>query len=192
MARVELSKEAKKYEKMVCDMVKFQFLLIREVERNTSLKCFTKADTDRVLKGGKMTITYGDAMENLKNNALKYSKNDYIRNSVIDLYSKIKNSDLKDFRFGVEPQKRFSDLEDELDYLIIRRELYMNTELVGIKAASELLELTESAIKQACQQERLLNTKKIGKTWVVHIPECRAYWNKPDTETKNSYYNLEY
>lgn len=47
--------------------------------------------------------------------------------------------------------------------------------------------VTESAVKQACQQERLLNTKKIGKTWIVNIEECRAYWNIPDTENSHLY-----
>ena len=42
------------------------------------------------------------------------------------------------------------------------------------------------------QQERLLNTEKIGRDWRVHLPECRAYWNIPYTDEKDIYYDLKY
>lgn len=42
------------------------------------------------------------------------------------------------------------------------------------------------------QQECLLNTKKIGKTWLVSGPECRAYWNIPDPYINESKVNREY
>ena len=66
--------------------------------------------------------------------------------------------------------------------------------MVKIKDAIKELnnKVTETAIKQACQQERLLNTKKVGKTWMVHIPECRAYWNIPDVEEKHLYKDYIY
>ena len=67
-----------------------------------------------------------------------------------------------------------------------------NNEMVGIKELCSILGLTESAVKQACQQERLLNTKKIGKNWMVHIPECRAYWNIPDEDEKHLYKDYIY
>ena len=62
----------------------------------------------------------------------------------------------------------------------------------NIKYIVENLGLTESAVKQACQQQRILNTKKIGKSWIVHIPECRAYWNIQDTDNSHLYQNWEY
>ena len=98
----------------------------------------------------------------------------------------------KDLRFGVEPQFKFTEIEKELyDYKIIRT-LYMVNEMVGIKDVAEILGLTESAIKQACQQERLLNTRKIGNNWMVHISECRDYWNIPDTEESHLYKDFIY
>ena len=54
----------------------------------------------------------------------------------------------------------------------------MISEMVGIKYIVENLGLSENAIKQACQQENLLNTQKVGKTWLIHISECRSYWGQ--------------
>ena len=68
----------------------------------------------------------------------------------------------------------------------------MENGFVGIKDIAKYLGLTESAVKQACQQNRLLNTRKIGKTWLVHIPECRAYWGIPDTDVTHLYKDWEY
>ena len=75
---------------------------------------------------------------------------------------------------------------------MLKRKFFMINEMVGIKELCSILGLTESAVKQACQQERLLNTKKIGKNWMVHIPECRAYWNIPDEDEKHLYKDYIY
>ncbi len=55
-----------------------------------------------------------------------------------------------------------SGLENELDQYVLRRTFFMITSMVTIKDASELLDIPEITIKQACQQERLLNTEKLG------------------------------
>lgn len=48
----------------------------------------------------------------------------------------------------------------------IKQKFFYNSEMLEIKEAVEILDgtVTESAIKQAFQQERLLNTQKIGRT----------------------------
>lgn len=177
---------------LIKDLVKLQILCMRWVERNTSLKCSTQRDMDRIIMNGKLTCTYGEALENIKDNIKKYCKNDYLVESVLKLDDALKESDIVNLRFGVEPQKKFSDLEKELDTEVLKRKFFMINEMVGIKEAAEILGLTETAIKQACQQERLLNTKKIGKSWMVHIPECRAYWNLKDEDEKHLYQDYIY
>lgn len=190
MARVTLSEEAKKYERIIADLVRLQFIVIRYVERNTNLKYVTHRDIENVLTNGIPTITYAKAVENLFKHAKNriHDKQD-ILDDILELKNRINESEIKELQFGMETH---SELEYELDQYVLRRTFYMITSMLTIKDASELLEIAESTIKQACQQERLLNTEKIGRNWRVHIPECRAYWNIPDTEENNLYYNWVY
>lgn len=179
MAKMTLSEESKKYERMVADLVKLQFLVIRYVERHTALKYITLRDVDNVITNGRPTITYSRAVENLYKHAKIRTRNcKIILDSIVELKSKIDNSELGKLKFGVNTPTK---IEYELDQYLLRRSFFMSTGMVGIKDASEMLNITESAIKQACQQERLLNTKKVGRNWVVHISECKAYWNVEDT-----------
>lgn len=181
--------------KLVRKLVKLQILCMRYVERHTSLKCRTQRDIDRIITSNKLTCTYGEAIENLYNNIKKYCKNNsYLMEEVLKLKSNIDNSNIKEYRFGLQPQKKFTEKEKELDYEMLKRMLYMTGEMVGIKDVIEYLDgaATESAVKQACQQERLLNTKKVGKSWIVHIPECMSYWNIPDVDEKHLYKDYVY
>ena len=176
-------------------LVKLQVLCVRYVERNTSLKCKTHRDMDRILMANKLTCTYKEAVENLYNNIKKYCANSsYLIEETLKLKDNINNSNIANLRFGVEPQKKFIEEEKQLDDEILKRKFFMINEMVGIKDLVELLEnkVTETAVKQACQQERLLNTRKIGKSWMVHIPECRAYWNIPDTNENHLYKDWVY
>lgn len=178
---------------IVKQLVKLQILCMRWVERNTNLKCSTNRDMDRILTSNKLTCTYGEAVQNLKYNTIKFCReSSYLLEKVAKLEREIIESSIKDLRFGLEPQKNFTQEEKELDNYKLQRTFFMINEMVGIKFIVDALGLTESQVKQACQQERLLNTKKIGRNWMVHIPECRAYWNIPDTEEGHLYKDWEY
>ncbi len=166
---------------------------MRWVERNTNLKCSTHRDMERILTSNKLTCTYIEAVENLKKNILKCCSNSsFLLEEVIKLEKIIREDEIRNLRFGIEPQKKFSDEEKELDYHKVKRTFFMISEMVGIKYIVENLGLSESAVKQACQQERLLNTQKVGKTWLVHIPECRSYWRIPDTDESHLYHDFIY
>ncbi|MBW6408782.1 hypothetical protein [Clostridium weizhouense] len=177
---------------IIKQLVKLQILTMRWIERNTNLQCSTHRDMERILTSNKLTCTYLIAINNLKSTIIKYCNNDYLNKEVLQLEIAIKESTIKDLRFGLEPQKKFTEEEKELDDYKLKRTFFMINEMVGIKYIVENLGLTESAVKQACQQERLLNTKKIGKNWMVHIPECRAYWNIPDIEENHLYKDCIY
>ena len=177
MGKIKLSEAAKQYEDMVSDLAKLHVLLIRYVERNTNLKVVSMKDFEMVLQGGKMTCTYAWGIQTLKKYITQFCKNEKIIELMKDLEERILNSDLKDMRFGISPQRKFTDLEYELNDLLSRRQMYMNIEMKSLAFISEQIGLSVSTIKQACQQERLLNTQKHGKTWLAHIDECREYWN---------------
>lgn len=63
-------------------------------------------------------------------------------------------------RFGLEPQRKFTEEEKELDAHKMSWYFFMLNEMVSIKDAAEILKIDHDTIKQAAQQERLLNTKK--------------------------------
>lgn len=175
---------------IVREMVKLQVFCVRLVERTTNLECKTHGDMDRILMGGRFTITYKEAINNLRINIEKYCKNGILKNHVLNLQHEINNSEIANLRFGMEPQRKFTELESQLDEEILKRKLFMLNEMVGISYVVKNLGLTVSDVKQACQDNRLLNTKKIGENWMVHIPECRAYWNMPDENDKHLYKNF--
>lgn len=190
MAKPKLSNEASKYERIIADLVRLQFIVIRYVERNSNIKYITHRDLENVLTGGVPTVTYSKAVENLFKHAKMriHDKQDIIYN-ILELQDKIDNSEIKDLRFGMITS---SGLEHELDQYVFRRTFFMITSMVTIKDASKLLSIPEITIKQACQSERLLNTEKIGRSWRVHLPECREYWNIQYTDKKDIYYDLKY
>ncbi|KHD34375.1 hypothetical protein NL50_17470 [Clostridium acetobutylicum] len=161
---------------LVYRMVKLQILCARWLERNTTLRFPTVADVDNILLAGRKYATYNDAIKHLKTKIDKYCKNEYLSKEIDKLDKEIESSAIKDFRFGLEPKNKFSKIESDLDKHEMMSRLFMTTGMVGIKYIVENFELTESAVKQACQQERLLNTSKLGRNWMVHIPECVAYW----------------
>lgn len=181
-----------KNEELIKRLVKLQILCIRWVERNTELVCSTHREMDRVLMGNKLTCTYGLAVNNLKEYIEKYIKNDYLREEIYKLKMEIEESSIVDLRFGLEPQKKFTDEEKELDSYKLKRTLFMLNEMVDIKYVVKNLRLSESQVKQACQSERLMNTRKVGKTWQVHIPECRLYWDIPDKDNTHLYKDWVY
>lgn len=175
---------------MIRLLAKLQVLCMRYVERHTPLRCYTIRDMQRIITANKLTCTYGAAAENLYENMKKYCNNNvYLMENTLQLKENILDSKIQNLRFGIEPQLKFSEKEKNLDTELTRRQLYYTSNMVSIKDVVGIFNnvVTESAVKQACQQERLLNTKKIGKTWIVNIEECRAYWNITDTENSHLY-----
>lgn len=182
-----------KDELLVKELVKLQVLCARYVERNTNLICVSFRDLDRIVMGNKLTITYKEAVENLKSNIDKYcNDNEYLVAKTNELYEEIIESEIKNLRFGIELQRKFVDLEQKLDDLRLKVLLYMTNGMVGINKAAEITGVNENTLKRACQDERLLNTQKIGKTWIVSIHEVRQHWNIPDLDETHLYKDWEY
>lgn len=180
---------------LINELAKLQVLTKRYVERNSNLRCSTFRDMNRLIMNGKLTCTYSLAAETLYNNIKKYcNKSAYLLEKCTLLKESINNSDIKDLRFGLQPQRKFSKLENELDLAFEKRQFFMLNEMISIKDMVDVLDnkVSETAIKQACQQERLMNTSKVGKAWLVHIPECRAYWDINDNDETHLYNNWEY
>ena len=174
--------------RLVKQLAKLNILCVRYAERHKHLVYSTWRDVERFITGGKPACTYEYAVNKLYENANKLCKNsDYLVSETIKLKEEIENSTIKELRFGLEHRKKFTELENELDIELTKYHLLYNSDTVEIKKAAEILDckVTESAIKQACQQERLMNTKKVGNVWLVSISECRNYWNIQNEDEKS-------
>lgn len=175
-------------EDLVYRLVKLRHLWVCEVERNSDLVCKTYRDLDIIFMNRHLCTTYGKAIENLIEWMNKIYPNSIFKEEALSLREDILNSPIRDLRFGLEPQRRYTKDESELDNYLLRCTLFLHCAMKEIKIVAEQLGLTVGQIKQACQQERLLNTKKVGATWEVNIHECRKYWNIAEDQTSPGYF----
>ena len=117
--------------KLVKKLAKLNILCVRYVERHTNLRCPTWRDVNRVITANKLTCKYGDAVNNLYKNIMKLCKNsEYLTGEIIKLKEEIEQSNIKELRFGVLPQKKFTERESELDEGLIKCQFYYNSEMV--------------------------------------------------------------
>jgi len=163
---------------MVKELAYLQIMLVRWTERNTSKKFKTYREIDRLITGNRYTQTYGEGILQLEKGYASCTNQ-----SLIELVQKLKenilNSELKDVRFGLSPHRPFSDEEHELTRLLLTTYLSLMSCLDTIGNVAEQLNISPETIKKAAQEERLLNTKKTGKTWEVELAEVRNLGIKP-------------
>lgn len=174
---------------LVKRLVELQTLCARTIERNTEYKFYTKKDVDSILTLGKESVTLKEASKNLSAVIDNYSPNS--KDLVLDcirLESSMRDSEIADSKIGSDPEYNFSEIENEIRTVMLEQYIYMNTGLVSIREASETLGLSEPMVKNACQQQQLLNTTKIGIAWVVHLPECIKKFKKGDLHHYKSFY----
>ena len=155
-------------------LVKTQILSIRYVERHSNLICVTHRDLNRFVMQNKLTCNYRFILDTLEKNINEYC-NDFetVREMLKILKDNISILGLDNLRLGMDSQKKFTEIEKELDSLRTKYLLFYLNEMLSIGEASKILGLNINTIKKACQTERLLNTRKTGKTWLVHLPELK-------------------
>ncbi|APH23539.1 hypothetical protein [Clostridium botulinum] len=174
---------------LVEKLMKLNILYIREMERRGIIKVKNMGQLTEPLGVHSQNLTVLKATNYLKNKIDKNSNIVYLKDEINKLQEQICNSKIKDYKFW---NGNFNEEENKLDDSVIKRLFFMETGFVGTTQAQEYTGITVSAIKQACQREKLLNTKKLGKTWLVHLPEVRAYWNVPDKDEKSLYKDWKY
>lgn len=169
--------------------MKVNILFLREMERRKIIKIITMDALTNHLGVHSQNCTYGYSVKILKDKINKVSNIPYLKSEINDIYEEIMSTSIKDFRWWNHMQ---TDLENELADLVLKRMLFMDNCMVDIKTISELLDIPTTTVKNACQQQRLLNTQKIGPIWRVHIYECRSYWKVPETNPNALYKDWEY
>lgn len=170
-------------------LIKLNMLYIREMQREGIKQFKFHGELWDNLTNRTSNCTVGMAVQNLKDKIDRNSNIDYLKTEIISLQQEINNSDIKDLRFY--NGKDFTEQEIKLENLALKRVLYM-LDMIPISEAMEIVKQSQTAIKQACQQNRLLNTEKRSKTWFVHIGECKEYWNVEDKNENSLYNNWEY
>lgn len=71
-----------------------------------------------------------------------------------------------------------SNEELQLKNRLVTQILQMTLSLDNISSIGKKLNIPNTTIKQECQTERLLNTKKFEKFWSASIDDCKKHWNK--------------
>lgn len=170
-------------------LIKLNILYVREMERRKIIKLKNMGQLTDSLGTHSENLTVSKSVQYLKDRIDINSNIPYLKEEILKLKEEINNSKIKDYKFwnGTKTKE-----EKELEDLVFKRLFFMETCFVGAIQAAECTGIPASTIKQACQQQRLLNTKKIGKTWIVHLPEVRTYWNVPDMDEKYLYKDWEY
>lgn len=158
-------------------LIKLSVLYIREMERNETIKIKSIAQYWNILTDKAENCTVGMAVNNLRDKINTNSRMEYLRTEIENLQQEINNSNIKDLRFyNIENP---TEQELRLENLALKQMLYM-IDMIPISEAVKIIKQSQTAIKQACQQERLLNIEKRSKTWFVHLDECKEYWKVRD------------
>lgn len=172
-------------------LTKLEILCARYIERRTVIRFECHRDLDRLLTNN-LIGTYGEAIEKLYKAISEFCEdNTYLMGQISFLKESFKLSKISELRFGLDSKKKFNDEENELEVYREKQLSFYTGDMDTIKRTCIILGLKEDTLKKACQKEKLLNTKKVGREWHVNLRECMKYWNiilKEDGFYNNSIY----
>lgn len=156
--------------KAINKFAKIYTLLFKHYSKNHTLQELIEYH-DRFGKNGTL-ITYGDALDKFRS----ICTSDSIMALINELQGEIEP--IKDYRFeiGYDSVHNLLPIEYKLNTMMLRGAFKNIQNDTNIKNASKITGISESAIKQACQQGRLINTCKSGKSWIVNLNEIKEYW----------------
>lgn len=153
---------------LVKDFVKIHVILFKTIQRNSA----TYYDYKKILD----IIVYDDQFKTYKD-VFNFYKEKNKNETINHLLKKLEHRFylIENVKFGLT-SKDLLPIDYKINSMFYCGIIKLIAHDVNIKLASELTGITEAAIKQACQQERLLSVYKIGKTWVVNLYEVSEYW----------------
>lgn len=166
--------------KLVKKLATLHMLTDRWIGRNKGYGSITVGQFNSIvmgkdaLEGRTKKVTYLSAVTELKKFIFKYAKeSDYLCKEIEKLEEAINNSPIKSLKVAEGCTTR----EENVLGLYRIKVLFIMQSLVSLKIAEETLGISTSTLKRYCQEEKLLNTKKVGKTWLVNIEECIDVFN---------------
>ncbi len=162
---------------LVKEMVSCNTFLVRNIEANTNLKFPTYGKTEEIMTKTKKNTTYKDAANNILEVATKHCKNDLLLNRITEMRKNILLSDISDIRLISHWNTRAqSELESDLSKVMTDTVIELNVGMYSLVEASEIVGINNETIKQACQDGRLFNVRKVGRGWQVNLNEIKEYW----------------
>ncbi|MGV2685418.1 hypothetical protein GNF82_13600 [Clostridium perfringens] len=144
-------------------------LLYNEVFNST-------VDIERIVFGDNVSRTYEAGIQDLVTKVWDGSKNKRLILLADNLHGGLYKSSIQDLRFCSLHSEDITEEEKILNMFRTKLLITLLIDSITIKQAAEKTGVSESAIKQACQQDRLLNKRKVGTTWLVSETEVREYW----------------
>ena len=161
------------YEDIITELTKYHVIYIRYMEKNKG-KVYTNLNSiDKIFIESNEYLTFYYAICKLYDKFNKHLSKDCFIEKILELRKQIENSNIRDYRIGFN-NKTINKLDlIEKNLIMIRLKVLFDriNSLVTISEATIKLKVNSGTIKNACQTEKLLNTKKIGKTWLVDIDE---------------------
>jgi excisionase family DNA binding protein len=171
---------------LATEMIKCNMYLVRYLEINTSLKFTNYGKIEDIMTMKKQNITHRDAANNILEMANKLCKNELLLNRIKEMRKDVLLSDIADVKLISHwNPKAENELESELADVETKTLLQLNIGMLSVTEASELTGIKNNTIKQACQQGRLFNIKKVGKGWQVNIDEVKEYWDVKEERSLN-------
>lgn len=163
---------------LVKELVSCNTFLIRNIESNTNLRFPTYGKIEEVMTRTKRNTTYKDAANNIFEMASKNCKNDILLKRIEEIRKNILLSDIADTKMISHWNSKAQNvLESELSKVVTDTMIELNIGMYSLSEASEMTRINADTIKQACQDGRLLNVRKVGRGWQVNLGEVKAYWN---------------
>lgn len=162
-------------EELIYKYAKLYMALYRLIQKRSYSTVLYVEDFNEFLYDNKDIISFEEAAENLKKYINTLSFNDKLTKDSSELLTMIKSSEYKDYR--ITYKLNILSKEELIFMAILQHYLFiLNINMIDIKNCSKLFNISVSGIKQACQQNRLSNSIKIGGNWLVCIDDCKDYW----------------
>lgn len=168
-------KEIETMKKIARDLGILQVLCVRYLERHRIKYFKTHKDLDSILLGDNYYRTFEEAIKILLKWKSKIN-NFEIQNKMVYIQEEIKKMDMTKLRIGIYSD--FTELEKIINLELKKGKVSMLVEMFNINEVSEKINTDISLIKEACEKELLLNTKRSKSGWIVHLPECKQFFSR--------------
>jgi len=173
-------KDAQALEKMFkCTRLLGMYLNRNDKGENGIIK--SAGEYENLMVRGNRTVTYGGGAKNLLETTEKLCNNERLLKEVREMVSEIMVSSVNNVQMVSHwniPKKQ-SDLQLDASLIdVFVTNMYLLYDLKLLKELSEETGITTDALKQACQQNRLLTATKSGRAWLASINEVKSRWRK--------------
>ena len=154
-------------ENVIIEFTKVHVVFFKTLKRNFFYKNYQRSFEEMIYKHD--GHTYKEVLDFYK----ETNENLLINDMILNLEKRIDL--IADFYFGLHGAN-FTSENYRINAIFYRSIVDIIAYDINIKIATDITGISETTIKQACQQGRLINTYKVGKIWIVNLKEMSEYW----------------